>query len=165
MLSAVAGALSQQLRMDEESLEFFLCDTVVETLAPATRSLTQKDRFAARVPQHQPPTLALPAAQGAEEELERSGEGGVWFLKRVQSVGFGRGVTVHPTLAAAVGAAAPESYVVTPAVPRPWLWDGRKCHFRVYLLAYSPPSPEGVHAAAAARLRPARAVVECFLDA
>ena len=67
MLSAVASALSRQLRMDEESLEFFLCDNIVETLAPATHSLTQKDRFAARVPQHQPPSLALPAAEGAME--------------------------------------------------------------------------------------------------
>ena len=41
-------------------------------------------------------------------------------------------------------------YVLQAAVPSPWLWRGRKAHFRVYLLALSPAAP-----ATAARLRAA----------
>jgi hypothetical protein len=49
-------------------------------------------------------------------------------------------VTAHASFSAAVAAADPRfEYVLQPqAIERPWLYQQRKCHFRLYLLAHSP---------------------------
>eukprot|EP01050_Picozoa_sp_SAG11_P010995 SAG11_NODE_1136_length_5731_cov_23.656250_6_plen_311_part_00 len=194
---ALRGALLRRLGLDEAALAQVLGETCPQ-LRPASLALTHKGRFATgfkqfqtetvRLAGHLPPGQQTPgsAAPAPDESDQATSSGGaagstpaqpgeveqrpagVWFLKNVAE-GLSRGVSVHPSRAAAEAAAeaarrAPVSwyhgetraavagaeYVVQAAVPAPWLWGGRKTHFRLYLLAVSPPEPAG-----AARLRAA----------
>ncbi len=177
MLSGVAKRLCHRLSLADEDLEFALCDHVAENLRPASNQLTHKGEFADFLPAHQTRTVRLLPGKGApaalDESLSEEGrENGVWFLKKI-GTGLSTGVTVHESLAAAAAAAetgrgeqcnswysdgvhlGAESrmkaeYVIQQAVESPRLWNGRKNHFRVYLLAVSPPAPSG-----ASRLRAA----------
>lgn len=192
---ALSGALQRRLGLDQTDLMQVLSETCSH-LRPASLALTHKGRFAEEFQQFQTETVRLAgnlppkeSAEGArivpvsgahaatgtgasgsaraqQGEVAEQRPAGVWFLKKVDE-GLSRGVTVHPSLAAAEAAAekarrAPVSwyhgetraavagveYVAQAAVPAPWLWNGRKSHFRLYLLAVSPPEP-----ASAARLR------------
>ena len=175
MLSGVAKRLSRRLGLLDEDLEFALCDHVAENLRPASNQLTHKGEFAEFLPTHQARTVRLLPGKAAalDESLSEAGcEKGVWFLKKI-GTGLSTGVTVHESLAAATAAAetargeqcnswytdgvhlGAESrmkaeYVIQQAVRSPRLWNGRKNHFRLYLLAVSPPAPSG-----ASRLRAA----------
>jgi hypothetical protein len=171
MLPAVAKQLCRQLHVQDEDLEFALCDHVAENLRPASSDLTHKGQFADFLPGHQTRTVRL-LPGNASGSVSADGpdgdeETGVWFLKKLDT-GLSNGVTVHESLAAAAAAAeharglqkahtswyrdgvhlgtessAKAEYVVQQAVASPWLWNDRKVHFRLYLLAVSPPTSTG----------------------
>ena len=89
---------------------------------------------------------AASGSSAAAGNRSAAGSGtGVWFLKKVQT-SLTRGVTCHSSRADAIAAAESEStveFVLQAAVERPWLYYGRKCHFRLYLLAVSAPASTG----------------------
>jgi hypothetical protein len=67
----------------------------------------------------------------------------VWFLKKVNT-SYTRGVTVHASRSKALESIETlterteggSEYVLQKAVERPWLHQGCKCHFRLYVFAF-----------------------------
>ena len=163
----------QQLGLSAEALEKILAEHTIPHLRPASCALTHKGQFADALPMHQTRTVRVRNGRAGGGDGGDGGgcdapgvteEGGIWFLKKVDA-GLSTGVSVHGSFGEALtyaqrarstglwmqcGGNWAAEYVLQAAVPSPWLWRGRKAHFRVYLLALSPAAP-----ATAARLRAA----------
>ena len=140
----VAGSLCRRLKLDEEALEFLLRETLVDEIRPASRTFTNKTGLSKFSSPQLIPTTRLPAGRTKlpDSPIDGVDPGTGWFLKDVGMQGT-LGVGFHPTFRGAVAAADPVvEYVLQPAV-RGWLYQGRKCHFRVHLLALSPAPADG----------------------
>ena len=139
----VTQALCRRLQIDETALEIVLGETLLDSLHPACAAFTDKSRLAQLSSKQLIPTTRLPAGRKMRPASPTDEDDTGWWLKQV-GVGGSLGVGFHLTFDEAVAAADPAvEYVLQPAVQRPWLYMGRKCHFRVYLLAFSPVVPEG----------------------